>query len=183
MFGPGSPTPGSAIRSTDGPNGEFCDPQLGCSSGLLAEDLSEEHSWQASQEFRLASHFSGPFNFSVGGNYMHYETEENYYVFINTLTAFRQRSKACDTNPAQPRGIPWYPAYRTISECLARYGGMKYHDPALGGGEPEVNACVYIDPNPIGSLEQPWAQLFSEPKSLHAEFVCRIRRNLLRYLQ
>ena len=30
--------------------------------------------------------FGGPFNFSVGGNYLHYETEENYYVFINTLT-------------------------------------------------------------------------------------------------
>ncbi len=28
-----------------------------------------------------------------------------------------------------------------------------YHDPALGGGQPEVNACVYIDPHPIGSLD------------------------------
>ncbi len=45
-----------------------------------------EHAWQLSQEFRLASNFSGPFNFSVGGNYLHYETEENYYVFINSLT-------------------------------------------------------------------------------------------------
>ena len=63
----------------------FCDPQLGCSDRLVAEDLSDEHAWQLSQEFRLASNFSGPFNFSVGGNYLHYETEENYYVFINTL--------------------------------------------------------------------------------------------------
>src|SRR6185312_3657700 len=69
------------------PYGVFCDPQLGCSNRLVAEDLSEEHSWQLNQEFRLASHFSGPFNFSVGGNYLHYETEENYYVFINSLTA------------------------------------------------------------------------------------------------
>ena len=64
----------------------FCDPQLGCSDRLVAQDLSDEHAWQLSQEFRLASNFSGPLNFSVGGNYLHYETEENYYVFINTLS-------------------------------------------------------------------------------------------------
>ncbi len=68
------------------PNGVFCDPQLGCSDRLVAEDLSDEHAWQLSQEFRLTSNFSGPLNFSVGGNYLHYETEENYYVFINALT-------------------------------------------------------------------------------------------------
>ena len=55
-------------------------------TGWSREDLSDEHAWQFSQEFRLASNFSGPLNFSVGGNYLHYETEENYYVFINTLT-------------------------------------------------------------------------------------------------
>src|SRR6185312_444363 len=52
----------------------FCDPQLGCSNRLVAEDLSEEYSWQFNQEFRLASHMTGPLNFSVGGNFMHYET-------------------------------------------------------------------------------------------------------------
>ncbi|HEY4124367.1 MAG TPA: TonB-dependent receptor plug domain-containing protein, partial [Rhizomicrobium sp.] len=35
------------------PDGVFCDPQLGCSDRLLAEDLVKENSWQASQEFRL----------------------------------------------------------------------------------------------------------------------------------
>ncbi len=80
------------VAGTNGisPNaGVFCDPQLGCSDRLVAEDLSDEHAWQLSQEFRLTSNFSGPLNFSVGGNYLHYETEENYYVFINTLTVFR----------------------------------------------------------------------------------------------
>src|SRR5262249_33672569 len=65
-------------------NGVFCDPQLGCSNRLVAQDLSSEHAWQLSQEFRLTSNFSGPFNFSMGGNYMHYETAEQYYVFANT---------------------------------------------------------------------------------------------------
>ncbi len=66
--------------------GIFCDPQLGCSDRVVAQDLSDEHAWQLSQEFRLASKFSGPLNFSIGGGYLHYETEENYYVFINALT-------------------------------------------------------------------------------------------------
>ncbi len=61
--------------------GIFCDPQVGCSDRLILEDLATEHSWQLSQEFRLASNFSGPFNFTVGGNYLHYETYERYYVF------------------------------------------------------------------------------------------------------
>jgi len=132
-------------------NGVFCDPQLGCSDKILAEDLSEEHSWQASQELRLASHFSGPFNFSIGGNYLHYETEENYYVFINTLTAFAW-SEGGSNGSGQMSRPPWQPGVSDNSQCLGRYGGFKYRDPAAGGGEPEVDACVYIDPNPIGQL-------------------------------
>ena len=50
---------------------------------MVGEDVSQEHAWQFSQEVRLASNFSGPFNFSVGGNYMHYQTVEDYYVFFN----------------------------------------------------------------------------------------------------
>jgi len=136
------------IDGLTGDDGVFCDPQLGCSDKILAEDLSEEHSWQASQELRLASHFSGPFNFSVGGNYMHYETAENYYVFINTLTGFvwSEGGSAAGQRPS------WTPGVSDNSQCLGRYGGFKWRDPALGGGEPELNACVYIDPNPIGSL-------------------------------
>ncbi len=39
----------------------FCDPQLGCSDRLVAEDLSDEHAWQLSQEFRVASKFQRSF--------------------------------------------------------------------------------------------------------------------------
>src|SRR6185437_9884600 len=75
-----------------GPSGTtlFCDPQVGCSDRIVGQDVSEEHAWQLSQEFRLASNFTGPLNFSAGGNYLHYETEENYYVFINALTAYAE---------------------------------------------------------------------------------------------
>jgi len=68
------------------PGGVLCDPQLGCSNEFVGEDLSQEHAFQISQEFRLASNFKGPFNFSVGANYMHYETLEDFYVFLNLLT-------------------------------------------------------------------------------------------------
>ncbi len=81
--------------------GYFCDPQLGCSNRLVAEDLVEEHAWQLNQEFRLASSFSGPLNFSVGGNFMHYETEENYFVFFNTLTMYNAKGLS-NWNPADP---------------------------------------------------------------------------------
>jgi len=90
----------SATQTGGGPNGTFtgaygvkftpggvlCDPQLGCSNKFVGEDLSQEKAFQVSQEFRLASDFKGPFNFSVGGNYMHYETLEDFYVFLNLLT-------------------------------------------------------------------------------------------------
>jgi outer membrane receptor protein involved in Fe transport len=128
-------------------HGVFCDPQLGCSDSIVAQDLVQQHSWQASQEIRLASHLQGRFNFSVGGNYMHYETAEDYYVFINTLTAFG----FAEGGSRSGRSF-WTPGVSDNHECLARYGGFKYQDPALGGGEPEVNACTYVDPNPITSL-------------------------------
>jgi iron complex outermembrane recepter protein len=122
----------------------FCDPQLGCSDRIVAEDLSNEHAWQLSQEFRLASNFGGPFNFSVGGNYLHYETEENYYVFINALTIY-----AINAGDHFGNG-----STLDNSDCLNQdrfTGGFQNPNPILGGGEP-TQSCVYIDPNPISSL-------------------------------
>jgi outer membrane receptor protein involved in Fe transport len=123
----------------------LCDPQLGCSDRIVAEDLNVEHAWQFSQEFRLASSFSGPFNFSVGGSYLHYETEENYYVFINALTGYSAQ------NGHDP-DIVFNSADH--SDCIQHHqevGGWQNPDPALGGGEP-TQVCIFIDTNPIGSL-------------------------------
>jgi iron complex outermembrane recepter protein len=128
------------------PVGTFCDPQLGCSDRLVAQDLNDENSWQLAQEFRLASNFSGPFNFSVGGNYLHYETEENYYVFINSLTL------ASYTNTAGGQTQPWVPGVSDNSNCLK--GGFAPQDPNVPnnlGGEGAFS-CFYIDPNPITRL-------------------------------
>jgi iron complex outermembrane receptor protein len=129
------------IPGTDVGDDMFCDPQLGCANRLEAEDLSEEHAWQLSQEFRLASNFNGPLNFSFGGNFLHYETEENYYVFINTLTLI---SVYKDTS-WPPQALPYQAGVSTSSWCL-----KQPHQYTLGGGSPFP--CNYIDPNPIGSL-------------------------------
>jgi len=121
----------------------FCDPQLGCSDRIVAQDLSEEHAWQLSQEFRLASNFSGPLNFSVGGNYLHYETEEKYYVFINALSLYTASG--------------WEDSFGTLagsldnSDCLPAEGGYQARNPILGGGA-ALQGCVYMDPNPISNL-------------------------------
>jgi len=128
--------PGVFSDTEKAPNGVFCDPQLGCSNKLLAEDLSTEHSWQLAQEFRLASNFTGPLNFTLGGNYLHYETEENYYVFINSLTLLIARS-------------PWVANVSDNSQCLPN--GFQYNDPSQGSGNP-VFDCDYVDPNPIEHL-------------------------------
>jgi outer membrane receptor protein involved in Fe transport len=131
--------------------GAFCDPQLGCSDRLVAQDLNDEHSWQFSQELRLASNFSGPLNFSIGSNYLHYETEENYYVFINSLT-LAAYTWDHTLSPSRTQTLPWIPGVSDNSNCLV--GGFAPPDPNsptdIGG---EGNApCMYIDPNPLTSL-------------------------------
>ncbi len=137
------------VRVPITPDGYFCDPQLGCADRLVAQDLSTEHAWQFSQEFRLASNFSGPLNFSAGGNYLHYETEENYYIFINTLSLY-----SITTGQFNP--TLYVPGVSDNRECIPRGGaagsiGWQLPDPTAGGGQPTSN-CVYMDPNPINSL-------------------------------
>src|SRR6185437_9673266 len=133
------------------PLGDFCDPQLGCSNRLVAQDVSDEHSWQFSQELRLASNLSGPVNFSVGGNFMHYETEENYYVFANSLTAFAAVSATALCSATSP----WVPNVSDNTDCLRHglYGlpGYQYNDPATGPGTP-TEIIYYVDPNNLEHL-------------------------------
>jgi outer membrane receptor protein involved in Fe transport len=124
------------------PTGTFCDPQIGCSDRLTAEDLSTEHSWQLGQEIRLASNLNGPFNFSVGGNYLHYETDEDYYVFFNSLTAAKAQGAI---NAA---GGTWIPGVSDASQCL--YKGLVLPVPSAVHG---VGDCAYIDPNPVDHLD------------------------------
>jgi iron complex outermembrane receptor protein len=158
-----APEPGIGVNFSTGENcttpgvypcqaiGIFCDPQLGCSDRLVAQDLNDERSWQLSQEFRLASNFTGPLNFSVGGNYLHYETEENYYVFINSLSLASYTWNHNGT-ASSPQTQPWVPGVSDNSNCIV--GGLVIVDPTKPNklateGEAE---CMYIDPNPLGTL-------------------------------
>jgi outer membrane receptor protein involved in Fe transport len=135
--------PNGFVYPDGGVAGEFCDPQLGCTSRLVAQDRSDEHAWQLSQEFRLTSNFSGPFNFSVGGNYLHYETEENYFVFINALTLF-----AAGAGGYSNGSHTWVPGVSDNRSCLA--AGFIMPDPSAAH---DAFGCGYIDPNPISHLD------------------------------
>lgn len=117
------------------PNGVFCDPQLGCSNRMLTVDLVDSDSTQWSQEFRLQSSFDGPFNFSVGANYLEYKVDESYYVFSNVLTAAAQIIfNGTDT------GAP--PAYCQPGTATKIIDGVDSGIP-----------CVYIDPNPLNGID------------------------------
>ncbi|MFC4822518.1 TonB-dependent receptor [Dokdonella ginsengisoli] len=115
------------------PNGVFCDPQLGCSDRMLLADLVDSYSTQWSQEFRLQSSFDGMFNFSVGANYLHYKIDESYYVFNNMFTAIGQVLFNNQGVGTAPLPCPIGTATR----------------PEIDGSPAP---CLYIDPNPIGSL-------------------------------
>jgi len=137
--------PGGIPNVGVSPEGVFCDPQLGCSDHLILEDVSQEHAWQASQEIRISSKFAGPFNFSLGGNYLHYETVENYYVFSNVFTMITMGcsgSQPCHVNAVPP----WIPGVSDNSAYLPF--GLQYNDPTRPAGI----SGGYIDPNPLSSL-------------------------------
>ncbi len=138
-------------------NGVFCDPQLGCSDRLLLVDLSTETSTQFSQELRIGSDFDGPFNFSLGANYLRHDAEAKYYVFINSLSMLAGNTAG---------GTPYFPG-QDNSHCLVdSFKGTPpfrlwspgvvgdtapYTDPTRAY-QLSLGNCIYLDPNPIGSL-------------------------------
>jgi iron complex outermembrane receptor protein len=117
------------------PNGVFCDPQLGCSDRLMLVDLVDADSRQWSQEFRLQSSYDGPFNFSVGANYLEFKIDESYYVFSNLFTAAAQ-------NFFNGRGGVLSPA------TCAPGTALSVETDAFGRHFP----CIYIDPNPLRGI-------------------------------
>src|SRR5262249_48824264 len=125
----------------EGPDGGiFCDPQLGCSDRLVGVDLSTATSSQFSQEFRLASDYDGPFHFSPGANSLRGDSFDKYYVFFNSISLIAARPIFMD--------MPPYEAGVTDNvECLKN--AYLPGDPNRAYG---VQACTYMDPNPIGQL-------------------------------
>ncbi len=120
----------------------FCDPQVGCADRVVAVDVSRAKSSHFSQEFRLASEYDGPFNFSVGANFLRYDTLEKYYVFINTLTMFGAMA-----NGSLVTLEPWEPGVSDNHQCL--YHGLVPPNPNVGQ---DLKGCPYVDPNPIENV-------------------------------
>jgi iron complex outermembrane receptor protein len=134
------------------PGGVFCDPQLGCSNTIAGLDISRAKSEQFSQELRLASSFDGPVNFSVGANYTHYKTEEDYFVMYNVITGIADLFN--HLNSASPSG--GYGGPIPVSEPCTN--GYSWLPPPYGeynpvGAPPGSNGCIYVDPNPAGSID------------------------------
>jgi len=121
----------------------FNDPQIGPADRLVAVDASRAKSSQFSQEFRLSSNFEGPFNFSLGANFLRYDTVDKYYVFINTLTMFAAEGGAFSYAPLWP----WQPGVTDNHECFTY--GLLPPDPNV---VQELQGCQYIDPNPIENV-------------------------------
>jgi iron complex outermembrane receptor protein len=141
------------------PDGKtYCDPQLGCSQSMVGQDLSQERAWQLSQEFRLASNFKGPLNFSVGANYLHYQTVEDYYVFFNLITAEAQLFNSqdagqyteCDSGSSyfQPYVISPEPVFLAFNGQQAAWPIGTCKNGIIDGKTPGN----YIDPNPLGQI-------------------------------
>ena len=120
------------------PKGVLCDPQLGCSDRMLGVDLVDSYSKQWSQEFRLQSMSEGPFNFSIGANYLYYSVDESYYVFNNVFTAI-----ARNFNNTAGVGLG---SGNTPVDCPQGNGGATVN--GLSG-----YPCVYIDPNSLDSID------------------------------
>jgi len=120
---------------------EFCDPQIGCADRLVAIDVSRARSSQFSQEFRLSSDYEGPFNFSLGANFLRYDTMDKYYVFINTLS-MPAAGGYLEHKPLPP----WVPGVTDGLDCMG-YGAVPPDVTTYG----ELGGCQYIDPNPIES--------------------------------
>jgi iron complex outermembrane receptor protein len=131
-----------------GQDGQFCDPQLGCSSRLVGEDVSEEHAQQFSQEVRLASNYNGPLNFSVGANFLHYQTVEDYYVFYNGITLLDEYlDQIFGAGPGSDMPhIPFNAAHANSCGPVQSTYPPNLSSSFLGTG------CSYVDPDPLSQV-------------------------------
>ncbi len=138
-------------RTLIGKDGEFCDPQLGCSTRLVGQDVSREHAHQFYQEVRLSSNFEGPLNFVAGGNYLKYSTLEDYFVFANVITLttedFNSSFGGGTPPPVNADHIPFDLTF--ANSCGPEPAGPQALADAVFIGL----GCAYIDPNPLGQID------------------------------
>ncbi|MDF7775615.1 TonB-dependent receptor [Sphingomonas sp. AOB5] len=67
------------------PGGVLSDPQLGSITFPQSFQIIKNDTTQWTQELRLQSDFDGPINFNVGGIYIDYETEADFYLVTSSF--------------------------------------------------------------------------------------------------
>ncbi|WNZ55025.1 TonB-dependent receptor [Microbulbifer sp. MKSA007] len=98
----------------------------------MAVDISRSDNKQWSQEFRLQTSFDGPWNFSVGTNYLDFKTQDDYFVFNNIFSMVAQYLYNADRDEN---------FNLVFQNCT----------------DPEVNVgsdCIYVDPNSIENIDE-----------------------------
>ncbi len=96
----------------------------------------------------MASNFSGPLNFSVGANYLHYQTVEDYYVFINAITLLDEYLNQFYGGTFTASPLPHAPFDPVLANsCNPQPVGPTTTLAVTGFG------CSWIDPNPIDHLD------------------------------
>ncbi|BBM04257.1 TonB-dependent receptor [Microbulbifer sp. GL-2] len=114
------------------PGGIYTDPQLGPSDGILAVDISRSDNKQWSQEFRLQTSFDGPWNFSVGTNYLDFKTQDDYFIFNNIFSMLAEYLYNLDRDENN----------NLITQNCT--------DPAGNVG----SDCIYVDPNSLENIDE-----------------------------
>jgi len=128
------------------PGGVFTDPQLGASNRMASADLSRSRNRQWSQELRLQSAFDGPVNFNVGGNYLDFKSQDDYFVYNNLFTLIGQ-----------------YFYNRNIFDFSIR--GLA----TLNCADNDLRECLWVDPNPIGEGEEDGHNYFRSKNSVRTK--------------
>ena len=135
-----------------GQDQEYCDPQLGCSSRLVAQDISEETARQFYQEVRLGSSFNGDFNFLLGANYLSYHTVENYQIMSNAISLAAETFNSYFGGLQPPPDAAHIPFDAALANSCDPQPAITDHT-LLGQKTFLGLGCGYVDPNPLDSID------------------------------
>ena len=132
---------GNPATAPGTPGGLYNDPQLGPSDRMLSVDLSQSDNRQFYQEVRIQSESEGRFNFNFGANYLNFNTRDDYYVF-NNLFSF-------------------------LAEYF--YNGALTNRVPIICDETAMIECIYVDPNPIESINGEGHNYFRSKNEVETE--------------